>query len=345
MIDANGLRTFKISNGALRDEKLPQRLKFFAWGDNQSTDGNFRAGEKTSAELATNQKKYGFERVAIDFNHCSVPGTDTYKDLLKVGQPPLIFGYGRVEAVPNDGLYLEDIIWTPLGQQHAKNFEDLSPAIQDEDGEVTLVHSVALTPNGKVKDLNFFSASELTTNQPNENINMKTIPITILTAALGLPETADENTVLEKIKQSLVTTAAAGQVPAPTTLAARLDKIEKTLAEDAKAEEETEREKYLRLLSAEGKAPVNAETGRPYSRDELLALDVPTLKLLHANTAVTVPLSARGMTSQIEEGRRFVVKDAQGNVKVDLAGIFNNENQQNNQTPGGVTKIGVVANL
>jgi hypothetical protein len=151
MIDTNDLKTFKISNGALKDETLPQRLKFFAWGDNKSTDGNFRAGEKTSAELAANQKKYGFERVAIDFNHCSVPGTDTYKDLLKLGQPPLIFGYGRVEAIPNDGLYLEDIVWTPLGVQHARNFEDLSPAIQDVNGEVTLVHSIALTPNGKVE--------------------------------------------------------------------------------------------------------------------------------------------------------------------------------------------------
>jgi hypothetical protein len=112
MIDANGLKTFKISNGALKGEMLPRRLKFFAWGDNKSTDGNFRAGERTSSELPANQKKYDFERVAIDFNHCSVPGTDTYKDLLKVGQPPLIFGYGRVEAVPNDGIYLEDIIWT-----------------------------------------------------------------------------------------------------------------------------------------------------------------------------------------------------------------------------------------
>jgi hypothetical protein len=168
MIDANGLRTFKISNGALKDEKLPQRLKFFAWGDNQSTDGSFRAGDKTSAELAANQKKYGFERVAIDFNHCSVPGTDTYKDLLKFGQPPLIFGYGRVEVVPDDGIYLEDIIWTPLGQQHARNFEDLSPALRDEDGEVTLVHSVALTPNGKVKELSFFSAIELTNQIQNE---------------------------------------------------------------------------------------------------------------------------------------------------------------------------------
>ena len=120
MIDAIGLKTFKISNGALKGESLPQRLKFFSWGDNKSTDGNFRAGEKTSAELSANQKKFGFERVAIDFNHCSVPGTDTYKDLLAQGQPPLIFGYGRVNPVPGDGLYLGHHLDTARGTTRAE---------------------------------------------------------------------------------------------------------------------------------------------------------------------------------------------------------------------------------
>jgi hypothetical protein len=68
-----------------------------------------------------------------------------------------------------------------------------------------------------------------------------------------------------------------------------------------------------------------------YSRDELLAMDVPTLKLLYVNTPATVPLLARGMTSQIDGQGRFVSKDARGNLSVDLAGIFNSENQSNGQ--------------
>lgn len=340
MIDANGLKTFKISNGALKSETLPQRLKFFAWGDNKSTDGNFRAGEKTSAELSANQKKLGFERVAIDFNHCSVPGTDTYKDLLSQGQPPLIFGYGRVNPIPGDGLYLEDIIWTPLGVQHARNFEDLSPAIQDEDGEVTLVHSVALTPNGKVEGLEFFTAQAVATdNDPKGNatpattggLSGKTLTLLSVAGMLGLPETAEEKTVLERLSQRLKEPETQHQVTGEviTTLSARLEVLEKKLADGIKAGEDTERLRMVTLLSAEGKSPRHAD-GAAYSRDELLALDVPTLKLLHANTPVTVPLSARGMTSQIE-GQRFASRDSQGNVTVDLAGIFNSENQRNGQ--------------
>lgn len=297
MIDVKGLKTFKITNGALKGETLPRRLKFFAWGDNKSTDGNFRAGERTSSELPANQKKYGFERVAIDFNHCSVPGTDTYKDLLKVGQPPLIFGYGRVEAVPNDGIYLEDIIWTPLGVQHARNFEDLSPAIQDEDGEVTLVHSVALTPNGKVEGLEFFTAAQAALeNQP------------------GQPADPAGTTQAAEI----------------TSLNARVKMLEEKFKNASDAEQDADRARMVTLLSAEGKAPRH-EDGAAYSRDELLALDLPALKLLRANTPVTVPLEALGMTSQIEGQGRFVSRDSRGNVSVDLAGIFNSENQSNGQ--------------
>ena len=330
MIDANGLKTFKISNGALKDETLPQRLKFFAWGDNKSTDGNFRAGEKTSAELSANQKKFGFERVAIDFNHCSVPGTDTYKDLLAQGQPPLIFGYGRVNPVPGDGLYLEDIIWTPLGVKHARNFEDLSPAIQDEDGEVTLVHSVALTPNGKVEGLEFFTAQNVVSK--TNRLGEKTLTLLSVAGMMGLSETAEEKTVLETLSQRLKETGVQQRIAIETisTLSARVDALEKKLADGARTEQETERMRVVTLLSVEGKSPRHAD-GAAYSREELLALDVPTLKLLHANTPVTVPLSARGMTSQIDGQGRFVSRDSQGNVSVDLAGIFNNENQRNGQ--------------
>jgi len=338
MIDANDLKTFKISNGALKAETLPRRLKFFAWGDNKSTDGNFRAGDKTSAELAANQKKFGFERVAIDFNHCSVPGTDTYKDLLKVGQPPLIFGYGRVEAVANDGIYLEDIIWTPLGVQHARNFEDLSPAIQDDDGEVTLVHSVALTPNGKMEGLEFFNAvfkaSEAAAPQPTGL--EKGLTLLSVAQLLGLPETSDEKTVLDKFKdilrgQACVVPSIPPAAGDTATLSARIKTLEEKLKKTVDDEQAAERVRMVTLLSTEGKSP-KREDGKAYSREELLALDVPALKLLHANTPVTVPLLARGMTSQIEGQRRFVSKDEQGKVSsVDMAGIFNSENQCNGQ--------------
>jgi hypothetical protein len=145
-------KLFKISNGALNGKSLPSRLKVLSWGENDSTDGKFTVGPKTAAGIAA-QAKNGFERVAIDFNHSSVQGSDTYCECVREGVPPVIFGYGRPNVLQGDGLYLEDVIWTPSGQKHALNFEDLSPALRDSNGEVTMLHSVALTPNGKVNEV------------------------------------------------------------------------------------------------------------------------------------------------------------------------------------------------
>ena len=197
MIETSDIRTFKaISNGALKGETLPVRLKVLGWGDNETIDGVYRAGQKTSAQLSANQKRLGFERVAIDFNHCTVPGTDTNKELMKNGQPPLIFGYGRVNPVAGDGIYLEDITWTPLGVQHARNFEDISPALKDDNREVVMIHSVALTPNGKVNGLQFFSANQPTPN----NMPEKFLSIVTLAGLLNLKPEADEAAVTAALK-------------------------------------------------------------------------------------------------------------------------------------------------
>jgi len=137
-VTVDDLITLKISNNALKSGKLPARLKILGWGVNESTRGTFTAGDKTSQVLSLNQHALGYDRVAIDFDHCSVSTTETHKALLKAGQPPLMFGYGTVTPIRGDGIYLEDITWPPLGEQHARNFDDLSPAIKDDAGEVVL---------------------------------------------------------------------------------------------------------------------------------------------------------------------------------------------------------------
>lgn len=195
MIVASELKTFKISNGALNNATLPSRMKVLGWGDNDSTDGVYRVGAKTVAGVG-NQKTLGYERVAIDFDHCSVPGTESNKALMAAGQPPLIFGYGRPHVIPGDGIWLEEIAWTPLGLQHAKNFEDISPALKDEDREATLVHSVALTPNGKVTGLQFFSTS---TNNTMELKPENVLLISEIAPALGLAATASKADILARM--------------------------------------------------------------------------------------------------------------------------------------------------
>jgi hypothetical protein len=153
------ITALRVSNGALKSDTLPTRIKILNWGDNDSTKGNFRVGQRTLEKLAANQRAIGFERVALDFAHCSIEGSEEHKNLLTLGRPPMIFGYGRPNVVAGEGVYLEEMKWTPLGVESARQFEDLSPAVHDVLGEVDFVHSVALTPNGCVHGLTFFSAS------------------------------------------------------------------------------------------------------------------------------------------------------------------------------------------
>ena len=69
---------FRISNGALAAEKFPVRLKLLNWGDNQSLKGVVRVGPLTLSALANNQKTLGFDRIALDYEHNTVPGTPAF---------------------------------------------------------------------------------------------------------------------------------------------------------------------------------------------------------------------------------------------------------------------------
>jgi hypothetical protein len=377
VIDTSGLKTFKISNGALQSDRLPNRLKVFGWGDNDSTDGVYRAGDKTAAVMSANQKAGGYERVAIDFDHCSVAGTATNKQLMAAGQPPLIFGYGTVAVKPGDGIYLEDIAWTPLGVQHAKNFEDISPALKDDNREVTLIHSVALTPNGKVTGLQFFSTSTTNTMELKpENVLL----ISELAPAIGLAATATKAEILSRLgivallsssctiadgkitalfgaqmkdgklvllstapslenRLKLLEEAGANKVVLLSAtingekkdftgedlvkVLSKVESLEKKFTDRETAEVDFARDNVIKLFSVEGKVPKKADGGN-YSADELKKLDVPTLRLLHANTPVTVPLSARNATSQTD-GKTGSFRDPKTGI-VDMAALMNAEN-------------------
>jgi hypothetical protein len=317
------LAALRVSNAALRGDQLPTRLKVFNWGDNPSTKGTFRAGDTTARILELNQRALGFERVAIDYNHCTVPGSPEY---IK-GQPPAIFGYGTVRVKPNDGIYLEDVTWTPLGLQHARNFEDLSPALHpDQPGEdVDFLHSVALTTNGALHDVTFFSAAKSIHDQ---HMNNNTTPgqgiltLAIMASALGLAATATEAEVTSKIKtlSTLEPLVKDGKVILLDDLAAldarlkkieeagkvaslsaadlvpvseRLKKLEDALVQSSQASLDRERGALIARFAADGKVPRGAD-GKELSNDDLAKLDLATLQILHANTPATVPLHSRG---------------------------------------------------
>lgn len=150
-IEFRALRS--VSNAALSSDGLPSRLKILDWGVNKSTQGDVILDEFSADNIAKAQKANGRERVPLDFEHQSVECSPTYK-----ADPIDVAAYGAVNCVRGDGLYLDDLKWTPAGEAMAKNYEDLSPAVALTDGRVTFVHSAALTKAGAVEGLTFFSS-------------------------------------------------------------------------------------------------------------------------------------------------------------------------------------------
>jgi hypothetical protein len=149
----------EVPNGTLAAAKLPRGVKILHWGDNPSTRGNFRVGTDTLACLEENQHRLGFDRIPVDYNHSSEPSSDSYKEMLKAGRPPIIFGYGNPKVIAGQGVWLLAVDWTPAGRESALNFQDISPSLaSNRSGEVVFISSVALCTNGSLHHVTLFSA-------------------------------------------------------------------------------------------------------------------------------------------------------------------------------------------
>ena len=284
------LTSLRVSNGALQGEKLPEHLQLLQWGRNESAKGPILFDEKSVAVLNANQARLGFGRVALDFEHNTVPGSPEFA---RTQEPRPVAGYGTIEAVPERGLFLSAMTWTPRGTEHARDYEDLSPAVaQDEEGRVVFLHSAALTRNGAVYDLSFFSAPS------GLEIETATKPHTPMPDTTGADFQALQTT-LTKLSADLTARldALEKRIPADPseqikTLSASVEALQKQIKDTSDAATTLERDRVIRLFAAEGKVPRDAD-GKELSDEQLGKMDVPTLKLLCANTPSTVPLHAR----------------------------------------------------
>jgi hypothetical protein len=321
------------------DKPLPTRIKLLNWGTNASTEGDVIVDERTLETFAAMQRKIGRERAPLDWEHNTVPGTPEYE---RTHEPRPIAGMGTPVVIRGDGLYLENLTYTATGQASARDYEDVSAApLLNAERVVVGLHSAGLTRTGAVYGATFtqlsaaaqgdllklagdgitlaafsarlpFSApsapssvlrppsSETPSVQPTHN------PVTNMPEPVTIESLAAQVTALAtKLEGRLAAIEAKPAAPAVdlTPLSARLDKIEAAHTAAAAAATEAEKAKVITLFASAGKAPVNPATGKPYTADELKALDLPTLQVLSANTPATVPLSARNHTVTAGEGK------------------------------------------
>ena len=305
-----------ISNNALAGDQLPAELKLFDSGINQTRKVPVTIGERTRAMLPRLQRERGFDRVALDFEHNTVPGSMANKESTEP-RPVAAFGIPDLRA---DGLYLRDLIWTPEGKKSARNFCDLSPAPElDANGEVIFLHSAALVRQGAVDGLSFFSVELPTTNTSEDQLMDKIL--SALRKGLGLAETATEediqksllalsadmaqsaksmelitslNAKLADFEAKIVTLSAPGAKPsAPgalppelTTLSAKIEEINGKVITFAAEIEKRDRGEIVAQACREGKVI-------PLSVEQVNVTPVATLRDMVAKLAVTVPVEQR----------------------------------------------------
>lgn len=264
------MATFRIANGAAAAKELPARLKLLAWGENASTKGSVRVGALTLSSLPRAQAAHGFARVALDYEHNTVPGTPAFA---QEKEPRKVAAYGVPEVVANEGLFLTDLVWTPSGRENAKEFFDLSPAVQLEAGEVCFMHSAALCRQGAVEGLTFYSITLPDGAKPGDD--HMTITIEALSARIeALEKKGPDTTKLEALSGTV------------TALSTRLEKAEGEVVRLNGEIVRRDRQAIQERAAREGKEI-------PLSQAEIDQTPVATLSAMVDKLKPTVPLKAK----------------------------------------------------
>lgn len=307
--------------------KLPRRIKVLNWGDNPNCHGK-RVNVGEMFVKCLNADSYPYRKVALDFEHNTFPGTAAYKESQ---EPRPVAGFGEIEAVPGDGVYLTMSSWTPEGEKMAVNYADVSAgAVTDKDGNLVAVASVALCRAGAVEGMDFVEAplsgdvssalSGIINNPPAPQsgsgaVNKKGKAMdykALLLKLLGLGEDATDEAIQAafdalpkkpaKEEQDATLSAAV-----KAAVAEAVKPIEAKVAALSAAAVEHEKADLVAEAAREGKVVA-------LGADALAKISVEDLKATIAKTAVTVPLSAKTPTTMRE-------KPAEGDVPEEFKAI------------------------
>ena len=284
--------------------KLPRRIKVLNWGDNPNSHGK-RVNVGPLFAKCLNAETYPYRKVALDFEHNTFPGTAAYKESK---EPRPVAGFGTIEAVEGEGVFITMASWTPDGEKMAANYADVSAgAVTDDDGNLIAVASVALCRTGAVDGMDFVEAplsggvsSALSgiINQgraePGHQDNQKGQQAmnykALLLKALGLGEDATDEAIQAAVakvaEKKPEEDAAALSAAVKTAVAEAVKPIEEKVAALSAAAVAHEKQDLINEAAREGKVIA-------LGADAVGKITVEDLKATIAKTPVTVPLNAK----------------------------------------------------
>lgn len=275
-----------------------KRFKVLDWGENPNYNGaRVNVGRRLAEEAA--KPTYAFRLVALDYEHNTEPTAAEFK---VTREPRDIAGYGLVEVVPGDGVWMTMILWAaePDGWERAHTFADVSanPVVDAATGEVVALKSVALVRTGAT-DKHFLDVPLAAAVQGNTKEGGKRMDKLrgMVIAALGLAEAATDEEIGAALKAALTkeepqaaVKPAETAVPMAAQIAAAVNAAVTPLAarfaELTAANHRRDVDGLLERSRAEGKAvPLSAETA--------YGLPLASVADIIGKTPVTVPLAAR----------------------------------------------------
>lgn len=181
--------TEKIEAGA-----LPKRLVVAPWGSHSTAKGQITINERTVAHLPGNQARSNFDRIALDFNHNTVPGSESYR-----GEPAKIAAHGTPRVQAGEGISMEALDWTPEGREFVggNHYIDLSPTLQlNAAGEAVFIHSAAVCRQGAIPGLALFAADPLGRAYAEDGALKE-----LLAMVLGIPASSSEDEIKAAARQ------------------------------------------------------------------------------------------------------------------------------------------------
>ena len=313
------LRTTGVAVSLSADAaKLPRRIKVLNWGDNPNCHGK-RVNVGALFVKCLNAETYPYRKVALDFEHNTYPGTAAYKESK---EPRPVAGFGTIEAVEGEGVFITMSSWTPDGEKMAANYADVSAgAVTDKEGNLVAVASVALCRAGAVDGMDFVEAplsggisSALSGIINNNQKGQQAMDYkALLLKLLGLGEDATDEAIqaalAEKFekKPTQEEQDAALSAAVKTAVAEAVKPIEEKVAALSAAAVAHEKADLIAEAAREGKVIA-------LGADAIGKITVEDLKATIAKTPVTVPLNAKTPTNMKE-------KTAEGEVPEELRQI------------------------
>lgn len=298
------------------DKPLPESLVVMKWGENQTAKGRVVVNDTTLRVMPAVMKASNLDRIALDFEHNTVPGHPSYQ-----GEPAKIAAMGAPLVQPGRGLVLTALEYTADGQQfiRGKHYGDLSPVVVlNARDEVIALTSVAACRAGATPGLGITLSSSLflTTTGPMDYKKLlrtafptaklseqATITRELCLALLGLDDDATDEEI-EAAAQALAgddepeadpklgndddePTAEKIKTGEVRALTVSLTALAQKLAALEEREITRDRELILSAATIEGKVVPRELTEGDQALDNL------QLKALVATLPVTVPLSRR----------------------------------------------------